>query len=146
MSRNRDAWKSSTEMIFKRHEVQVAHTQRKNMEAGCELAFSPFPSMNTNLSLLGVKRKFSFGQIIYPFYSGYFISDTGHYQRQDSSDKLYLWVILVTSACLRHCVSVLLGVRHTRKYYFHVLWDIMQHLSMSKKYKESSRDAFVNVS
>lgn len=57
--------KSPTEMIFKRHEVQVAHTQRKNMGAGSELAFSPFSSMNTNLFLLGVKRKFSFGQIIY---------------------------------------------------------------------------------
>lgn len=34
--------KSPTEMIFQRHEVQVAHTQRKNMGVGFELAFSPF--------------------------------------------------------------------------------------------------------
>lgn len=57
--------KSPIEMIFQTHEVQVAHNQRKNMGAGCELAFSLFSSMNTNLFLLPVRRKSSFGQIIY---------------------------------------------------------------------------------
>lgn len=47
--------KSPTEVIFQRHEMQVALNQSKNMAARCKLEFSPFSSMNTNLICLHIR-------------------------------------------------------------------------------------------